>query len=99
MTDLDYNDWINIYIKLVNWDMELDIHPEIGLRQTLTEQKKECNQVFCKYVEKNYKTWIESVGEKNTPILIIKFVLPQIFEIINDLRATKNIGFQVKRYG
>ena len=82
MTDLNYVDWINIYIKLVNWDMELDIHPEIGLRQTLSEQKKECNQAFCKYVEKKYKTWIESVGETNTPVLTTqiaeKYVFPHL---------------------
>src|SRR3989339_1060357 len=46
----DFDEWIEIYLKLTNWDMELDEHPEVGLRQTLTEQKKECNQEFSKFV-------------------------------------------------
>jgi len=78
----DFDEWIDIYLKLVNWDMELDIHPEINLRQTLVEQKKECNQEFSKFVEKEYKNWVNSVGDYNAPLLSTqvteKYVLPQL---------------------
>lgn len=78
----DYNDWIEIYLKLTNWDMELDEHPEVGLRQTLTEQKKECNQEFSKFVEKNYKGWINSTGNEDVPFLTTeiteKYVFPHL---------------------
>ncbi len=78
----DFEEWIKIYLKLVGWDMELDEHPEIGLRQTLVEQKKECNQEFSKFVEKNYKRWVGSVGSENTPTLstqiVGKYVLPNL---------------------
>jgi DNA-binding response OmpR family regulator len=40
----DYIDWIDIYLKLVNNGLELDGHPEVDLRQTLTDQTKECNK-------------------------------------------------------
>jgi len=82
LMDPDFGDWIEIYLKLTNWDMELDEHPEVGLRQTLTEQKKECNQEFSKFVEKNYKTWIDSVGSENVPHLTTqiteKYVFPHL---------------------
>ncbi|MGE5432551.1 MAG: response regulator [Syntrophomonadaceae bacterium] len=65
----DYEEWIEIYLKLVNWEMELDIHPEVGLRQTLIDQKKECNQEFSKFVEKNYLKWINAKPGADTPIL------------------------------
>ncbi|KAA0261909.1 MAG: response regulator, partial [Chlorobiota bacterium] len=58
MNQPDHQDWIEIYLKLVNWDIELDAHPEIGLRQTLTDQKRECNKEFGRYVEKHYKNWV-----------------------------------------
>ena len=78
----NYNDWIEIYLKLTNWDMELDEHPEVGLRQTLTEQKKECNQEFSKFVEKNYKSWIDSTGSEDVPLLTTqiteKYVFPHL---------------------
>ncbi|MEK6572160.1 MAG: response regulator, partial [Bacteroidota bacterium] len=37
-----YNDWVDIYRKLTEWEIELDDHPELGLRQTLNDQKREC---------------------------------------------------------
>lgn len=80
--DPNYTDWMEIYLKLVNWDMELDEHPEIDLRQMLVEQKKECNQAFAKFVEKNYKKWVDSTEKDEAPILspqiVDEYVLPQL---------------------
>lgn len=78
----DYDEWIEVYLKLVGWDLELDIHPEVGLRQTLIDQKKECNQEFSKFVEKNYLKWINA-GEKAdvpplTPSIVGRHVLPYL---------------------
>ncbi len=82
LENLDYKNWIEIYMKLVNWELEMDSHPEVGLRQTLTDQKKECNQEFSKYIEKNYKSWIENAGLPNVPTLspeiIEKYVLEEV---------------------
>jgi len=80
--DPNFDDWIEIYQKLVNWDMELDEHPEIDLRQMLIEQRKECNQAFAKYVERNYKTWIDATEKDEAPTLstqiVDEYVLPQL---------------------
>jgi response regulator RpfG family c-di-GMP phosphodiesterase len=35
LNEMDFAEWTSIYTKLVSWDMELDTHPDIGLRQTL----------------------------------------------------------------
>ncbi len=79
MNEPNYEDWIDINNKLIYWDMELDIHPEIDLRQTLNEQKKECNRIFSRYVEKNYRHWVE---EENAPVLtnriLEKSLIPKI---------------------
>jgi CheY-like chemotaxis protein len=78
----DYNDWIEIYMKLVNNGLELDEHPEINLRQTLNDQIKECNQEFSKYIVKNYKDWINCPGESKCPVLtnevVEKYVFPHL---------------------
>ena len=31
LNNMDFNEWIDIYLKIVNWDLELDRHSEIGL--------------------------------------------------------------------
>jgi DNA-binding response OmpR family regulator len=82
MQNLDFSEWIDIYLKMVNWEVELDLHSEIGLRQTLNEQKREANKEFSKFVEKNYKNWINTAGEIDTPTLTTeiteKYVLNQV---------------------
>lgn len=84
MGKLDFAEWIDIYLKLVNWDIELDRHSEIGLRQTLNDQKKEANKEFSKFVEKNYKNWLNSPNDIDTPNLTTeitnKYVLNHLEE-------------------
>ncbi len=79
--DPDFNDWLEIYLKLVNWGMELDVHPEVDLKQTLAEQTKECNKEFSKYIEKNYKRWIneEDIDKPDlTPAITEKYIFPEL---------------------
>jgi CheY-like chemotaxis protein len=84
MSDLNFTDWINIYIKLVNWSIELDQHIDIGLEQSLLEQFKETNKEFSKFVERNYRDWIANTSTKDVPILT-----PQIADkyVLNHLIA------------
>jgi CheY-like chemotaxis protein len=72
--NLSFEEWIEIYLKLVNWDLELDEHSEIGLRQSLNEQKKEANKEFSKFVERNYKDWVNNIESEKSPILSTQIV-------------------------
>jgi len=81
---LDYADWLEVNLKLLNWDLELDEHPDVDLRQTLNEQRKECNQEFCKFVEKNYKNWVNSVDDYNTPTLTPDVIDKHVFPHLKD---------------
>ncbi|MFH1195485.1 MAG: bifunctional response regulator/alkaline phosphatase family protein [bacterium] len=87
LNDLDAEEWIEIYIKLVNWDLELDKHPEVELRQTLIDQKKECNQEFSKFVEKNYKKWIDSPKDYSKPLLTTEIVKNYLFPILSNSKG------------
>ena len=86
----DWEEWTNLHIKLTNWEMELDEHPDLGLKQTALDQRKEINGEFSKYVEKNYIDWVNSETDK--PVLsneiIDKYVIP-------DLGKYKSIFFFV----
>jgi len=80
MSPMDTKDWVNLYQKIVGWDLELDRHRETGLQDMLTEQKRDANNAFGKYVEENYRDWIHDGKDK--PVLstevIREFVLPEI---------------------
>jgi CheY-like chemotaxis protein len=80
----DHNDWIDIYLKLVNSGLELDEHPEVDLRQTLTDQTKECNQEFSKYIEKNYLDWINQENSNDRPTLTTEVVEEYVFPHLDD---------------
>ncbi|MFI5251832.1 MAG: response regulator [Bacteroidota bacterium] len=76
----DANDWISIYGKLTDSAMELDAHPESGLRQTLNDQTRECNVEFSKFVERSYRGWLEQ--KENRPVLSVdiveKYLIPEL---------------------
>lgn len=82
LNPLDYTEWIDLYLKLVAWEMELDRHPELGLQRMLADQRRECNAEFSKYVERNYRQWIERTD--NRPALstdiMERFVIPRLDE-------------------
>ena len=67
MDPLDWNEWKDIYVKLVNWSIELDRHEETGLTQTLQDQWRNANAEFSKFVERNYYDWIN--GSDDSPVL------------------------------
>lgn len=92
-SDLDFNDWINIYTKLVNWSIELDQHNDIGLEQSLAEQFKELNKEYSKFVERNYRDWIADQTSENTPDLTPKITEKYVLNHLKD--DTKSVFFFV----
>lgn len=91
---LSWEEWIQIYVKLIEWEVELDEHPGLGLRQTLLDQKRECNIEFGKYVERNYLNWINNGdGPILSTDLVSEYLVPLIeqgkntfFIVIDNLR-------------
>lgn len=75
---LDSEEWIEVYRKMVEWEVELDQHAEQGLRQMVTDQKREANQAFCKFVEKEYRHWIEEPHRVLSPDVFRSYVEPQL---------------------
>ncbi|RCK73388.1 MAG: Response regulator [Ignavibacteriae bacterium] len=84
-----YEEWIEIYNKLVNWSIEIDEHPELGLKDTLYDQFRSCNVEFSKFIERNYRNWLES---KNRPILSVDIVDKLL---IPELQTNKSVFFLV----
>jgi len=51
------NDWMDIYKKLLYWELTLE-EGQTEMQDLLRIQKKEANQVFGKFIKKNYVEWI-----------------------------------------
>ncbi len=82
MNPLNYDEWIDLYVKLVAWEMELDLHPTLGLHQMLDDQRRECNAEFSKFIERNYPDWLQQKGKKPTLSVDVvdKYLIPQLKE-------------------
>ena len=65
--DAGWEDWIDIHLKLSNWELELDNHPDQGLKQSLEGQRESSNTEFSRFVEGEYFRWVNS--EQNRPPL------------------------------
>ncbi len=80
MEPLEYPDWIDMYLKLTNWDVELDAMTDQQMREVIYDQRRECNVEFGKFIEKNYKDWIENKTEKPTLSVDVvkKYVYPEL---------------------
>ena len=55
----DITDWYNLYRKLVFWEMEL-AQTDTNMDELLLSQKSDANAQFCKYIKRNYESWIDS---------------------------------------
>ncbi|NQT25750.1 response regulator [candidate division KSB1 bacterium] len=88
-SDMSPQDWIDIHIKLSEREVDLDAHPDLGLRQTLLDQRRECNQVYSRYIEDNYLTWLQGY---DVPILSKDLVREKV---IPHLREDKRVLFVV----
>jgi DNA-binding response OmpR family regulator len=91
---MNWQDWMELYVTLSERDLELDEHPELGLRQTMDDQKRECNIEFGKYIEREYAGWLANGGGPTLSVDLIKnYVKPliekgerTIFLVVDNLR-------------
>lgn len=56
---LNHKEWIDLYKKMVYWEVSLQNSSDEGIKNILTMQKEEANTVFSKYYIDNYKHWIK----------------------------------------
>jgi DNA-binding response OmpR family regulator len=76
----DWEEWIDLHVKLTQSEIELDEHPQLGLKQTAYDQRREVNSEFSKYVEKNYIDWVNSESGRPTlsHVLVLKYLVPAL---------------------
>ena len=75
-----YEDWIDVYKKLVHWEIQLESIADSGMIEILEAQKNEANSLFFKFIKNNYEDWFYDDADK--PILshhlFRKIIKPEI---------------------
>jgi CheY-like chemotaxis protein len=91
----NYNEWMDIYKKLVYWELEMEKSDSPEMQEILHSQKQEANTEFFKFISKNYTSWIDP--KNDAPIMshnLLQYkVLPHVepgiptfFLLIDNLR-------------
>ena len=55
---LSWAEWVEVYKKLVYWELELDSSKDESMMEILKMQKSEANKLYGKFIEANYIGWL-----------------------------------------
>jgi len=80
---LNFEEWTEIYKKITYWELKLGQSIDDGMNQVLKMQKDEANQVFCRFVERNYSGWINGKGN-DRPVQSHNLIKEKIFPLLNE---------------
>ncbi len=94
---LDYNEWIDIYKKLVYWDIELEKSKDNSIIDVLKMQRVEASQLFSRYIENNYLDWINAKA-KERPVMSHTLMRDNVFPIAEEIPGVFFILIDNLRY-
>ncbi len=95
--NLDYKQWVELYKKLVYWEIELN-KSDSSMVEVYDTQKNEANKEFNKFVIKNYKRWINSEAGDDTPIMSHTLLRNKLIPMLKDPRPTFLVLIDNLRY-
>jgi DNA-binding response OmpR family regulator len=79
---LTYEEWKDIYRKLVYWEIELSNSEDSAMDQVLAMQKEDANKAFFKFIKENYLDWFkQTIGER--PLLSPDIFKHKIFPLLD----------------
>ena len=78
---LTYDDWVEVYKKLVYWELEL-AETDNGMDEMLRMQKTEANNTFNKYIKRNYMDWFSK--PENRPLMSPDLFKTKIFPMLDN---------------
>jgi DNA-binding response OmpR family regulator len=99
-----YEDWVELYKKLLFWELQLENIEDQSMVEILESQKAEANSQFGKFIERNYEDWF--MDKSNRPLLsheifgayvapeIRKKDKPIVFIVIDNLRYDQWKAFE-----
>lgn len=104
-----YEEWVQMYHKLLYWELELEDVEDTGMLEILNTQKTEANNQFCKFIDDEYPDWFKD--PENSPTLshqlfrkrvlpVLKEEDPVLMVVIDNLRLDqfKVIESEINKY-
>ncbi len=79
---IDYEGWVEVYKKLVYWELEIDNTEFKSMKQVLEMQKQEANSNFTRFIKENYQHWLDDEFDK--PMQSHELFIERVFPLIED---------------
>jgi DNA-binding response OmpR family regulator len=79
--ELDWRGWIDRYVELTRWDVDLAAAGETGLYDSLRGLYPEMRRDFAQYVRRAYPAWLKDLGGDRPPLsvdVVGEFLLPML---------------------
>jgi len=83
----NYEEWVEMYKKLVFWEIELEKAGDNTMDNVLQMQKKEANNSFAKFIKRNYADWFDP-DEDEKPQLLPTVIKESVMPL---LKADENV--------
>ena len=93
-----YTEWVELYKKLVYWELELDNADSDDMFHIMEMQKREANVEFNKFVIKHYFGWIKHPMDADTPTLSHTLFKKKVFPYLIQDKPTFFILIDNLRY-
>jgi len=90
-----YEEWVELYKKLVHWELQLEDITDTGMVEILESQKLEANSLFFKFIKNNYKDWIHN---DDAPILSNNLLKKVVFPEVKNSKGTLLVVVDNLRY-
>lgn len=78
---LNFQEWVEIYKKLVFWELELSTSEDSAMDEVLKMQKAEANVAFSRYIRNSYQSWFGS-NSGSRPLLSTDIFRKKIFPLV-----------------
>ena len=61
---MDWQEWIEMYRKLVYWELELSHTDDENIHSIFLDQKRDAERQYCRFYEQEYQGWLAGTNER-----------------------------------
>ena len=93
---MGWQEWIEMYRRLVYWDLELANTDDPSIHDIFLSQKQDANRLFCRFYEEHYLGWLGGADDK--PAMSPTVLKERLFPLLKENRPTFMIVIDNFRY-
>ncbi|HYW96417.1 MAG TPA: bifunctional response regulator/alkaline phosphatase family protein, partial [Bacteroidales bacterium] len=80
-TASDFDDWTEIYRKIVYWEIELENSSDSNMDEILLMQKTDANKEFSRFISRHYHGWFDP-GQESKPLMSPSIIPNSVFPLL-----------------